>query len=381
MKNFRNISICLSILFCAAFACTPADDTESHFPACMTDNGKKIGIGGRKKIFVLDAETGEVIKTAETKNRKATAVCSADGEVFSVTGEEILEVETGKKYPRRIVDSTVIGINSANKLISYDGKKISGGDGRSLKLKIENPTDQTDDLKMFELTPENLDAVERNKKNYLIVPVKLLNKDKLLVFAGGKARTLPADIEADMFPDIWGFYKINLINGEIEKTRALDQSFDEVSLFRLPVTDSSKDGQIAAIAAGNSDGFVVYVFDTETGEIIFKKGYYERRKTDENNFDLSGINSLAISADKTKLAVAEDWYDGGRGRFKGEPIISIYDLKSTEKINDFAVTGRDSIILSFSGKDLIAYSEDEKSAAKFDTGNGKEIWNTNLEEN
>ena len=368
------------MIFCVAVACTPTDDTESQFPVCITADGNKIGVGGRKKIFAIDAKTGELIKSAESENRNAAAVCSAKNGIVEVTGEEIKEIEADKKHPRRIVGSTVIGIGSKNNLVSYDGKKVEARSGKTLELKIEDPFDESDDLKMFQLTPEKLDAVERNTKTFTILPVKLLNNNELLVFAGGKARTLPADPESDLFPEIWGFYKVNLEDGEVKKTKAIDKSFYEVSLFRLPVTDASKDGKVAAIASGNTDGYIVYAFDTANGEILLKKGYYEQRRTSENSFDLSGITSLAISKDKTKIAIAEDWYDGGRGRFKAEPLITIYDLKSTEKINEFAVKNRDTIIIDFDIKEIILYSKDDKSVSKFDTETGKEIWNTKLEE-
>lgn len=379
MKNTGNLVILLTIILSVAFACKTTDKIDSHFAGCVTANGEKIGIGFKRKVFVVDAKNGQILKTSEAEKKQGAVVCSQQNNVFAVYSDEVVNIETGEKYPRRIAGSTVIGVNSKNNLVGYEGSKIKKGSGKPLKILVEKPNDQTDDLKLFELSPEKLDAVKRNKSSFLTLPVKLLDNNELLVFAGGKTRTIPADEQAGLDPDIWGFYKVKLENGEITQTKAIDKAIESVNLFNLPNTDATANGKVAALSSMGNDGKVVFVFNTETGEEVFQKSFDEKIETGENSLELREISSIALSKDGSKLAVAGVWADFARGRSKKELRIFVYDLQEGNEIANFTVEGDKADLIGFDGKEMIL-SFDNKSIAKINAETGEELWKTQLVE-
>lgn len=377
MKNTLNVLILLVILIGFAFACKTVDRTTSQFNGCITANGEKIGVGNKGRAFSIEAKSGKILKSLEGDNKQGAVVCSAKNEILVVYSDEIINIESGKKTPRRIASSTVIGINSKNNLVSYEGKPDIKK-GKRLKIIVEDPSDQTDDLKQFELPLEKLDAVERNKNSFTTQPVKLLNDNALLVFAGGKTRTIPVSEFDEFGPDIWGLFKVSLENGEVKRTKAIDKADYEISLFRMPTLEATKDGKFAAVASSNQDGKVIAVYNTETGEEIFKQGFYEKKESGRNLLKLTELNSLALSKDGSKLAIAGVWSDFGRGRYKKDPRIFVYDLTNKNMIADFEIDKERVSIIDFSNGEELIINFDGKSIAKINAQDGKDIWRTQL---
>ncbi len=377
MKNLVNLLAVLSILVVISAACLNIDRTESQFPACVTPDGRKIGIGNKADTFAINANDGQIIKKISADKKQGAVVCSANNEILAVYSDEIINIETGETYPRRIAGSTLIGINSNNTLVGYNGRKIGKKRGAELEVFVEKPTDKTDVLRLLKLPLEKLDAVKLNKKSYLTLPVKLLNNNNLLVFAGGKPRTIPADENHDFDPDIWGFYKINLENGEISGTKAIDKFDNAVNLFNLPITDATANGKIAAAAFSKTDAKLVVAFNTETGGEIFRKSFDETRKSEMNPLRVTKLRSIAISKDRTKIAIAVLWSESGKGRNRKAPSVAIYDLNTSELISEFAIEDGEAFIASLDNSEIVI-ALDGKSVVKLNTQDGKEIWKTQL---
>ncbi|MCB1023691.1 MAG: hypothetical protein KDB79_04845 [Acidobacteria bacterium] len=377
MKNLGNLLVVTAIVLIAALGCRRIDSTDSQFPACVTPDGKKIGFGYGSRNFVIDGNSGKIIKEFYRNAKHAALVCSPKNEILAVYSSEIVNIETEKSRPRRIADSTVIGINSNNFLVGYSTPKIGKRRGEEIELLVERPDDQTDDVRLLKLPLEKLGAVERNRSSFLTLPVRLIKNNELLVFAGGKTRTIPADEFEEFGPDIWGFYRVGLKNGEISPTKAIDKSDDLAGLFNLPLLDATADGKLAAAAFSNTDSKVVFVFDTETGEEIFRHTFDDLTKGGRNGLKLSELQSIAISKDGTTLAVAGIMADYARSRYKKESKIFIYDLKTKLLSSEIPVDDGEMSLISFDKNEIILKLRG-KGIVKLDTPGNKVIWRSEL---
>lgn len=377
MKNSFSILGVTLIVLLAALGCRKLEITYSQFPACVTPNGAKIGFGYGTRNFVIDGKSGKILQRFSRIAKHAALVCSAKNEVLAVYSDEIVNIETEQKSPRRIEGSTVIGISSNNSLIGYEGKKGGMKRGEELSLRVEKSNDQTDDLKLLKLSLEKLDAVKRNEKSFLTLPVKLIKNNELMVFAGGKTRTIPADENEEFGPDVWGFYRVGLSKGEISRTKAIDISDAAANLFTLPLVDATADGKIAAAAFSSTDSKIILVFDTGTGEEIFRQSFDETIETDQNLLKLTELRSIALSKDGTKIAIAGLLADYGRGRYKKDPKLFVYDLKTKALTSGFSIDDGTTAIVGFDSKEIIINFEG-RAIVKLDANDGKEIWKTQM---
>jgi hypothetical protein len=370
----RNLITLLIIVLASTLACKTTDRIDSINAGCLTPDGRKIGLGVTGKILVLEAESGKIIKELEVIRKEGAIVCSPQNDVLVVYSDEVVNIETSQKYPRRKAGSMIIGINSEKNLVGHQAIRISKQRGQELELFVENPFDQSDDLKTFKLPLEKLDAVQRNRKSFLTSPVKLLDNNELLVFAGGKARELPTDEEAEIGPDVWGFYKVNLEGGEISRTKVIDISNESADLFNSPFTDATVDGKFVAAAFSNTEGKIGFVYNLETGEEIFRNEFLKNAQSRRGSADqIKKFKSIALSKDGSKLAVAGEW-DVSEGRlYKSETAVSIYDLKNGKKVSEFKFEERIIDIISFADNELII-DFDNNSIAKVDSTDGKNIW-------
>ena len=371
--------ILISFIFLTlGFACDFGGGvTEPNLSACITNDGKKIGVGITGKSLIIDVESGNIVKEYNKTKRKGSTVCSADNEILVVYSEEIDNIETGKKTPRRIAGTTIIGINSENHLVGFYGTNLPR-QGKPLEVFVEKHYDESDDVKKLTLDLEKLDAVERNKSWFQTKPVKLLKDNKLLVFAGSKAKTIPENEDADMNPDVWGFYKVDLENGEVNPTKAVDKSDYELSVFYLPKTDVTSDGKyVVAGFSHNEEGKTVIVLNLETGEEVFRHNFFKNKAKGRSQYQISRYNAVAISKDATKLAVAAVWGRKAGRTYSTNTVVTIFDLEKKEEINDLKFDENISEIIKFE-KDELLLNFDSKSVAKINATDGKEIWKTDL---
>ncbi|MEZ5426293.1 MAG: hypothetical protein R2747_08515 [Pyrinomonadaceae bacterium] len=382
MKTFQNgTGIAASfLLLLVGLCCCSGSSVDSLYPACVTPDKTKIAIGhwgGR--TLILDARTGEVIKTAEAtegegENKHSGAVvCSADNEIVAVFPKKARWLTRDRETPREGSTGKLLGMTADDRLIGFSGGFYKDGDGdlsgRPLEIFLTGVGDRIKDNKPLEVKIGSFPGIN-SSSSYLIFPVRVLTDGNILV----ATTKMPSyqygnRIETKVGPAPWNFYGVDPETGEVKPHGEIKQNDVEINFVDPPVLSSTPDGRLSAIGC-HFEGVFVAVYDGDSGKEVF------RRKVEGGEVYVRG---MIFSDDGSRLAIMYLSYAAGSTDHK----VKVFDAKTGQELKTFSLGSSTPYFAGFIGKGLIVKrtlksdaGRDENVITNYDVETGEPIWET-----
>jgi hypothetical protein len=325
---------------------------------CLTPDGSRIGIANRDTTVVIDAHSGQLLKSEKTEH-EGGVVCLSNNKVIAVYPEVAIDLTGTERMQRNDRTFTIIGASGYDGIVHYSGGRPSSSKSSfasPFQVYFEKFGVVDNPPKLLEVPFERFKGLTPNTSSYLIIPVRVLDDGKLLVVAGNRpGYSMGTGRKTTVTPSPWGFFTIVPRTGEVENYGSIKTQDSEINFINVPKTYSTPDGKFLALTSRAGESITFAVWSAAMDKEIFRQSVP----------DTSELSDIIVSNDGTRVAIL--------GKFQNKLRIRIYDIAGKSKLSEFTFSESTTQFLGLTNDEL-TLSDYYGLVSKINIQTGQKIW-------
>ncbi len=373
MKNLTNLILVVAAMFVVT-GCCGRQVVESFGKNCVSPDGSQIALtdmyGG---VTLIDSKTGNIVTKKEPEKEGqdsdfGVALCTQTSSIFAVYPNRLVNLKDNQRINHQVKGKVFDLIDKDTVLTFLGGELTTDSDGDHIKtapleLYVEKLGQETKDLAPITVPPNKFEGIRKEAFNYWIKPLRLLDKENLLLIVGPTPRTYSrTPTENYVFPEPWGFYVFNLKTEQAKILGTTKTSDVEINFQGLPKITSTKDGRLISLFTFGEPGNTFAIYDTRQDKEILRKSVEDGE-----------IEGVIFAGDETKIAVMVK-YLRGQNKSKAQSFINLYELKTGTLIKSIPLNFEAETLFDFRNDELILFSH--KKILKLNINTEGKIWET-----